>query len=102
MAVRHAQENRKVPTDFMDSGWVDNVYKSMYKEPWYKSGKTMPRVPSYCDRILCHTLPGSESFLHPERVSQARSPPPPLIPPLRAFLTAALVRVVLLFCSLAC
>jgi hypothetical protein len=63
------KETRKIPINLMDSDWTEDVYKCLYKEPWYKKGQVKPRVPSYCDRILIHTLPGGEWGLHSDLFS---------------------------------
>lgn len=42
---------------------VFDVYKTIYKQPWYKSGNTAQRVPSWCDRIIRHSLPDQVSRL---------------------------------------
>jgi len=36
----------------MDELWFQKTYRVLYKEPWYKSGKTKKRIPGFTDRIL--------------------------------------------------
>nr|CCA25413.1 conserved hypothetical protein [Albugo laibachii Nc14] len=49
--------------------WPTLIYRTIYKEPFYKGGKIKTRVPGWCDRILSHSLLVSESKLMPEKVS---------------------------------
>lgn len=55
-------EGRSAP-DFTSSFWVETCYRTVYKEPWYKSGKLQPRLPSYCDRVFVHSLENTPSTL---------------------------------------
>ena len=48
-----------------------------YKEPWYKQGQIKPRVPSYCDRLLFHSIELSSCQL----CSKNRDDPPPVLRP---------------------
>ncbi|KAL0584348.1 hypothetical protein ABG067_005849 [Albugo candida] len=48
--------------------WPTLVYRTIYKEPFYKGGKIKTRIPGWCDRILSHSLLVSESKLMPEKV----------------------------------
>lgn len=59
-------ERRVLPTNYDDENWVNKVYKVLYKEPWYKSGKVVPRIPSFCDRILTKSVADKEGSLIPE------------------------------------
>jgi hypothetical protein len=42
------------------------VYQVQFREPFYKGGRLVDRVPSWTDRILYHTLPSKRSRLVPE------------------------------------
>ncbi|KAG2769836.1 hypothetical protein JG687_00013511 [Phytophthora cactorum] len=35
-----------------DTRWAQHVYKTTYREPFYKGGRVRERVPGWCDRIL--------------------------------------------------
>eukprot|EP01084_Bolivina_argentea_P254663 428176_1 len=35
---------------------LDKIYTTKYKEPFYKGGTVQDRIPSFCDRVLYHTL----------------------------------------------
>ncbi|CAK4656002.1 hypothetical protein LEN26_009860 [Aphanomyces euteiches] len=67
-----------------DSRWPEQVYRVLYKEPFYKGkyissmegegltavvgGQVKKRVPGWCDRILIHSTPIRTSNLVPEKV----------------------------------
>lgn len=59
------KEKRPSEVDKSNSKWIDLVYRTQYKEPWYKSGKVQPRMPSYCDRILIHSIREAPTYLLP-------------------------------------
>jgi Endonuclease/Exonuclease/phosphatase family 2 len=59
-------ENRPLPTNYKDPKWAATVYRTNYEEPWYKGGKVVSRVPSFCDRILYHSLGSTEHRFRPE------------------------------------
>ena len=44
---------------------LDKIYTTKYKEPFYKGGQIQDRVPSFCDRVLYHTMDESAE-LYPE------------------------------------
>lgn len=50
------------------SDWVQETYRTRYKEPWYKSGKTKDRIPSYTDRVLVRSMRNSPAMLSPEHI----------------------------------
>ncbi len=52
--------------NYNDPYWVDAVYMTEYKEPFYKGGRTMERVPSWTDRIQYHSLVDKAGQLAPE------------------------------------
>lgn len=52
--------------DTRDPEWVNKVYLTAYKEPFYKGGRTMERVPAWTDRVLYHSLPDRWGELLPE------------------------------------
>ncbi len=35
---------------------LDKIYTTKYKEPFYKGGSVQDRTPSFCDRVLYHSL----------------------------------------------
>ncbi|POM60246.1 Phosphoinositide phosphatase [Phytophthora palmivora] len=42
-----------------DTQWAQHVYKTTYREPFYKGGRIRERVPGWCDRILyCSRMEG--------------------------------------------
>ena len=47
---------------------LDKIYTTKYKEPFYKGGLIQDRVPSFCDRVLYHTMDRSvgDRELYPE------------------------------------
>ena len=49
----YKKKKGRTPTfDYSDADWVDNEYRTRYKEKMYKGGRTRHRCPSWCDRIL--------------------------------------------------
>ena len=50
----------------VDPDWVNRVYTTQFKEPFYKGGRTRERVPSWTDRILYHCIPSRAGRLQPE------------------------------------
>jgi hypothetical protein len=71
------------PLDVKDPTWVSRAYVTAYKEPMYKGGRVMERVPSWTDRIQYHSLPDKWGELMPEcldksreMLDQARGEPP--------------------------
>ena len=48
------------------SYFLDDQYHTMYKEPWSKKGRTVVRIPSYCDRIVYHSLAEHAHQFKPE------------------------------------
>ena len=54
------------PIDYSDPSWPDKVYNSKYKEPLYKGGRVVDRIPSWTDRIQYHSLPSRMGTLAPE------------------------------------
>ncbi|MES1910449.1 MAG: hypothetical protein MHM6MM_003041 [Cercozoa sp. M6MM] len=51
------------PEDYLSHKWVDQVYRTRYKEPWYKSGgQVRLRMPSFTDRVLVHSRPTVSSI----------------------------------------
>lgn len=72
-------EGRTIPTPSKENiYWVHDVYKTIYKQPWYKSGNTAQRVPSWCDRIIRHSIADQRQRIrvlqfHPDEVVQADS-----------------------------
>lgn len=61
-------ETRPIPVDRGDPLWAEQQYRIWYTEPWYKKGKTVARVPSYCDRVLYHSLDDCGSSIVPEAI----------------------------------
>lgn len=57
--------------DYSDPSWPDQVYNSKYKEPLYKGGRVVDRVPSWTDRIQFHSLPSRSGSLAPELLDPA-------------------------------
>ena len=46
---------------------LDKIYTTKYKEPFYKGGLIQDRIPSFCDRVLYHTIDDEiDSNLYPE------------------------------------
>ena len=43
------------------------VYRTEFKEPFYKGGRIRTRIPGWCDRILIHSRRSMEEKLQPER-----------------------------------
>lgn len=62
------KEARPVPTDWNDPKWADLMYRTLFKEAFYKGGKKVIRVPSFCDRIIYHSLE-SKSTLAPKALN---------------------------------
>lgn len=52
-----------------DGAWLQKCYRIRYKEPFYKGGKIRETTPSYCDRILYHSLADLATDLLPEPVA---------------------------------
>ncbi|KAL3672998.1 hypothetical protein V7S43_002295 [Phytophthora oleae] len=42
-----------------DTRWAQHVYKTTFREPFYKGGRVRERVPGWCDRILYCSRPES-------------------------------------------
>ena len=59
-----ADENRS-PTDYSDPNWPKHVYNTKFKEPFYKGGRVMDRIPSYTDRVIYRSLPDRLGELSP-------------------------------------
>lgn len=49
--------------------WLKQCYRIRHKEPFYKGGKTRETTPSYCDRVLYHSLADLATDLLPEPVA---------------------------------
>ena len=46
---------------------LDKIYTTKYKEPFYKGGLIQDRIPSFCDRVLYHTIDDAiDANLYPE------------------------------------
>src|SRR5690606_11815205 len=45
---------------------LQQVYRTKYQEPFYKGGLVKDRIPSFCDRVLYHSLNSYKSHLVPE------------------------------------
>ena len=45
---------------------LDKIYRTKYKEPFYKGGLIQDRIPSFCDRLLFHSLDSTVGQLTPE------------------------------------
>eukprot|EP01083_Nonionella_stella_P105426 303240_1 len=60
-------EQRTSIIDRSDLSWVYSVYRTMYKQPWYKRGQVEQRIPSFTDRVLVHSMPDMAADLHPLR-----------------------------------
>lgn len=52
-------------------GWARQTYRIAYKEPFYKGGKVKARVPGWCDRVVCHSMPECRDSAYPEPVQLA-------------------------------
>jgi len=59
------KEGRERPV-WSDPASVQAQYRTLYKEPWYKSGRTSYRIPAYTDRILFQSHPNLRQYLQPE------------------------------------
>jgi len=70
MGPRFFPTYKKLPgrgkVDTTDPDWVSKVYVTAYKEPFYKGGRVMERVPAWTDRIQYHSLPDRWGELMPE------------------------------------
>lgn len=60
------------PTDYADPNWVKKVYHTTFKEPFYKGGRVVDRVPSWTDRIQYHSQPEKTGQLAPEPADPAK------------------------------
>jgi hypothetical protein len=49
-----------------DPDWVAKTYCTTFKEPFYKGGRTVERIPSWTDRIMFRSLPSRADALLPE------------------------------------
>jgi hypothetical protein len=58
--------------DHADPDWVSKVYVTAYKEPFYKGGRVMERVPAWTDRIQYHSLADRWGELLPEALDPSR------------------------------
>ena len=63
------RDGRAPIASFDGAEWVGAEYNTEYKVPWYKGGKLKRDVPSWCDRILYHSLRDLDTLLTPEKVS---------------------------------
>ncbi|EQC30389.1 hypothetical protein SDRG_11965 [Saprolegnia diclina VS20] len=54
--------------------WPERVYRTLYKEPFYKGGQVKKRVPGWCDRILVYSTPIRNSYLAAEKVESPFAP----------------------------
>lgn len=52
--------------ELTDPDWARKVYNTEFKEPFYKGGWMVERVPAWTDRILYHSLTSREGELRPE------------------------------------
>lgn len=52
--------------DEEDPSWVRRVYVTEFKEPFYKGGRIVERVPGWCDRIQYHSIRSRAGQLVPE------------------------------------
>jgi len=43
--------------DLKDSSWLNDVYRTKYKEPMYKGGSLSDRIPSFTDRLIVYSMP---------------------------------------------
>jgi hypothetical protein len=57
-------ENRP-DTDTAVAGWAAAVYRIKFREPVYKGGRVMDRVPGWCDRILARSHQHLRPFFFP-------------------------------------
>lgn len=76
MGPRFFPTYKKMPgrgrVDTRDPDWVSKVYVTAYKEPFYKGGRVMERVPAWTDRIQYHSLPDRWGELLPEPLDPKR------------------------------
>lgn len=49
-------------------GWAAKLYHTSYKEPFYKGGRVVERLPSWTDRIQYHSLEGRMGELEAEKL----------------------------------
>jgi hypothetical protein len=49
-----------------DADWPNKVYITSFKEPFYKGGRVVDRIPSWTDRIQYHSLTDRSGTLLPE------------------------------------
>jgi len=54
---------------------IETIYRTKYKEPMYKGGGVHDRIPSFCDRILVHTLPEEKRTLSVQLDSSVKARP---------------------------
>jgi len=52
--------------------WHQRMFITQYKEPLYKGGRVMERIPSWTDRIQYHSLPDRWGELLPESLDPSR------------------------------
>lgn len=64
-------ENRP-HTDTTVGGWAASVYRIKFREPVYKGGRVMDRVPGWCDRILARSHPHLRPFFFPLTRTEAQ------------------------------
>ncbi|OQR89963.1 hypothetical protein THRCLA_09497 [Thraustotheca clavata] len=62
------------PVDTTKPDWPEQVYRTLYKEPFYKGGQVKKRVPGWCDRILVYSTPIRNSYLAAEKVPSPFAP----------------------------
>ncbi len=58
--------------DTREPNWPSRVYATAYKEPIYKGGRVVERVPSWTDRIQYRSLPDRWGELLPESLDPSR------------------------------
>ncbi|KAA0164995.1 hypothetical protein FNF28_03618 [Cafeteria roenbergensis] len=67
-------------TDTTVDGWAAGVYRIKFREPVYKGGRVMDRVPGWCDRVLARSHPHLRPYFFPltrdeaERVASGAAP----------------------------
>eukprot|EP00948_MAST-09A_sp_MAST-9A-sp1_P002482 g2482.t1 len=54
---------------FQKKGWEKEVYRTEYKEPFYKGGRIKTRIPGWCDRILVHSYRHLNHLLVPDTLA---------------------------------
>lgn len=67
----YKKKPRRAKPDHSNPSWVEDEYRIMYKEPWYKGGNTKPRVPGWCDRILYYSLRDLDMLLTPMKLDES-------------------------------